>query len=459
MTRHISLALQALLLLLGLTGGLLAAPTEKKTPPKDDYYELYKILTDTVDQVDRNYVKEIGRRELIEAAIQGVMNRLDPYSMYIGPQEVAQFRSSVESEFGGIGIHVSTETGDLRVMSPIYGSPAYRAGILPGDRILEIDGKPTAGLTHDEAVARVKGKEGTSVELTILHPGGKKREKIVLKREIVRVETVLGDRHRDDDTWDFMYDPQARLGYLRVSAFSRETAHELEKALEELKSRQVRAVILDLRFNPGGLLGSAIEVCDLFLSEGRIVSTRGRNTPERVWDAHKPSILENVPMVLLVNRYSASASEIVAGCLQDHKRVIVMGERTWGKGSVQNIVELEDGRSALKLTTATFHRPSGKNIHRFPDAKEQDVWGIVPDAGFDLRLSDREQADLMADRRERDILHPKHGAAPTAKPEPPKPEPAEKAKPEKAAEAKKPFVDRQLEMALKYLNGELARAK
>ncbi|MGA2068686.1 MAG: S41 family peptidase [Thermoguttaceae bacterium] len=524
-TSPLLLALAAWALLISR---LAAAPSDKPAPPKEDYYELYKMLADTMDQVDRNYVKEVNRRELMEAAIKGVLNRLDPYSAYIGPAEVAGFRSSVESEFGGIGIHLSTDMGDLRVLSPIYGSPAYRAGILAGDRIIQIDGKGTDGLSGDEAISRLKGPEGSRVTLTVVHPGSNQRHRVTLTREMIRVETVLGDHRKPDDTWDFMLDPQAHIGYVRVSAFSRETGNELRKALQELQSQKLRGLVLDLRFNPGGLLNSAIEVSNLFISKGRIVSTKGRNTPEHVWDARKGGAFEGFPMVVLVNHYSASASEIVAACLQDHKRAVIMGERSWGKGSVQNIIDLEDGRSALKLTTAAFHRPSGKNIHRFPDSREQDEWGVMPDPGFDCRLTDRETAGLLAERQRRDILQPgpagpaaKAAAAmpdetakpapavkpdPTAKPAPAaKPEttakPAPAAKPDEtakpqtssqpaaapgpagkpaaeprpsgagntakpaqpnlaAAEARRPpVVDRQLQMALKYLGTELARAK
>ena len=506
MVRYARPLLLVLMVLAGLLGRAAAAPQEKSPPPKDDYYELYKILADTVDQVDRNYVKEVGRRELIEAAIKGVMSRLDPYSMYIGPEELNQFRTTVESEFGGIGIHVSTEDGDLKVLSPIYGTPAYRAGILAGDRIVEIDGKTTDGILPDEAISRMKGKEGTQVTLTIVHPGKSEQHKVTLARERIHVETVLGDRHKADDTWDFMLDPKLGIGFVRVAAFSRETANELQRALRELQSQKLRGLIVDLRFNPGGLLSSAIEVSNLFISQGRIVSTKGRNTPERIWDAHKEGTFEGFPMVVLVNRYSASASEIVSACLQDHKRAVIMGERTWGKGSVQNIIELDDGRSALKLTTAAYCRPSGKNIHRFPDSKDKDEWGVHPDEGFDLRLSDYEQGALLADRRQRDVIQPGHAgvakpeqaaakpdAKPAAKPQPPaaKPDkpvsetparakPAEISKPNDppklppaakpaggaksaggdAASGKKPlFVDRQLEMAVKYLTTELTRGK
>ena len=468
--------------------------TAKKSPhAKDDDYELYRLLLDTIDEVDQNYVKEVDRRELIEAAIRGVMSKLDPYSAYIGPDELAQFRSTVDNEFGGIGIHVTVEDGELKVLSPIYGTPAYRAGIQAGDRIVEIEGKSTDGIQPDDAIRLMKGAEGTKVAITVVHPGQTKREKFTLARELVHVETVLGDRRKSDDHWEFMYDEKDHIGYIRVSAFSQETAKELRAALEDLQQRKVRGLVLDLRFNPGGLLRSAIEVSDLFISTGRIVSTKGRNTPQRTWDAHGDAIFEAVPMVVLVNHYSASASEIVSACLQDHKRAVIMGERTWGKGSVQNIISLEDGRSALKLTTAAYQRPSGKNIHRFPDSKDTDEWGVMPDLGYDLGLDERETRELLADRRNRDVimahatgekaatppdrLGDKPAIAPIESPSslgPVKDEPlarrtAGTVKPaqeqpavqteSKAVAAKKPFVDRQLEMAIKYLRTELTKKK
>lgn len=468
----------------------------KSRHPKDDYYELYKLLADTVDQVDRNYVKEVDRRELIEAAIRGVINKLDPYSSYIGPEELAQFRSSVDNEFGGIGIHVSIEDGDLKVLSPIYGTPAYRAGIQAGDRIVEIEGKSTEGIQPDDAIRWMKGAEGTKVSITVVHAGKANREKFTLMRERVHVETVLGDRRKADDHWEFMYDEKSLIGFIRISAFSQETAKELRTALEELKRRNVRGLVLDLRFNPGGLLRAAIEVSSLFISGGRIVSTKGRNAPERVWDAHGNAIFEGIPMAILVNHYSASASEIVSACLQDHKRTVVMGERTWGKGSVQNIIELENGRSALKLTTAAYKRPSGKNIHRFPNSKDKDEWGVMPDLKYELGLNERETHELLVDRRNRDIIlahatgeksatapatsgrvRDKPAVAPAESPSSLGPavkdEPLARrtgfTKPDvgkrstetesKPAVEKKPFVDRQLEMAVKYLRDELGRKK
>ena len=219
-----------------------------------------------------------------------------------------------------------------------------------------------------------------------------------------------------------------------------------------------------MRYNPGGLLASAIEVSDLFVADGAIVSTAGRNAPERKWEAHKEGTFLGFPMVVLVNHFSASASEIVAACLQDHKRATIMGERTWGKGSVQNVVSLEHGQSALKLTTSAYHRPSGKNIHRFPDSKDTDEWGVTPDQGYKLELDAGEMLALVDQRRHRDIVAPKSADAKAAEKPKPAPAVAKDAKPADAASVSpespdKPVVDRLMTMAVDYLSGELAKAK
>jgi carboxyl-terminal processing protease len=467
----------------------------KANASHDDYYELFKILADTMDQVERNYVKQVDRRELVEAAIQGMLGKLDPYSSYINPNELSNFRTTVENEFGGIGIQPAPDNGPLRVFSPLVGTPAYRAGLLAGDRIVAIDGKSTAGIKLDEAVRRLKGEAGTQVTLTVIHPGSGQEQKLTITREIIHVDTVLGDHRGPDDRWDFMLDRDRRIGYIRLTAFSRDTARDLRKALEQLRADGLRGLILDLRSNPGGLLNSAIEICNLFVSQGRIVSTSGRNSPERIWNAHGKDRFSGFPMVVLVNRYSASASEIVSACLQDHKRALIVGERTWGKGSVQNVIELEGGRSLLRLTTAHYVRPSGKNIDRPSHPKESDEWGVIPDPGYRLELDDEELKLLTSDRWERDVVRPHQGLAaaqapssvksPATAPAVPAAQPRAKAD---AADGKKPivekpvvekpivekpaaatpvagksgspgkFVDRQLQMAVTYLSGELARA-
>ncbi|REK17986.1 MAG: PDZ domain-containing protein [Planctomycetota bacterium] len=403
-------------LLLGLTIRGAARAEEAKQPEASDF-ELYQIFADTLDQIERNYVKDVSRRELMEAAIDGVLEKLDPYSNYISPDDIGRFKSNVEHQFGGIGIQIGIENGQLKVISPLLGTPAYRARLESGDAILEIDGKSTEGIQIDQAVKQLKGEAGSKVTLTIRHAGSRAKENVTITREVVHVDTVLGDSRKKDDSWDFMLDHDKHIGYIRITAFSRGTAAEMRKALEELQAEGLKGLIVDLRFNPGGLLSSAIEVTDLFLPKGRIVSTQGRNTPERSWDAHEDGTFVGFPMVVLVNHYSASASEIFSAALQDHNRAVVIGERTWGKGSVQNVIELEGGRSALKLTTAGYHRPSGKNIHRFPNASEDDEWGVMPNDGYEVELNGSQTAQLIEYRRKRDILVGKHQRALAAKEE------------------------------------------
>jgi len=378
-----------------------------ETPPSEEdreYYELLRLFADTMDQIERNYVKPVDRRELMEAAIRGALSELDPYSNYIGPDDLDRFRNVIDAEFGGIGIQVSVENGQLRVISPLVGTPAYRAGLQAGDHIIEIEGESTRGISLDEAVRRMKGPIGSEVHVKIFHPHDATEDEVALRREIIRVTTVLGDLRNDQNEWEFEYDSARKIGYIRLTSFSRSTARELRKALDSLKVRGMLALVLDLRFNPGGLLSAAVDISDMFVSNGLIVSTEGRNTKKRAWHAHPSDTYGGFPMVVLVNRYSASASEIVSACLQDHERAIVIGERSWGKGSVQNVIDLENGTSALKLTTASYQRPSGKNIHRFAGAKEEDEWGVFPNEGYEIKLENAEMSSLLTYRRTRDIV-------------------------------------------------------
>jgi carboxyl-terminal processing protease len=373
---------------------------------EDEYYELLKLLTDTISQVDRNYIEKVDRRELVEAAIQGVMSKLDSYSTYVPPEEIDAFRSDMEGAFGGIGIRLAVDDGRPKVLSPLFGSPACRAGLVSGDIITRIDGKATGGLTLETIVRRLKGPVETEVHLTVFHPHSNKTEDVTLKREIIRIETVLGDRRNRDGSWEYVLDRRRGLAYIRITAFGRLTADNLRKVLERLAKENMKGLVLDLRFNPGGLLTSAVGVSDLFLDKGRIVTTTGRNVKEQSWQATADHAFVGFPMVVLVNKYSASAAEIVAACLQDHGRAIVVGERTWGKGSVQNVIQLEDGRSALKLTTSGYHRPSGKKIHRLPGEVETDDWGVSPNENYVIRLTREETATLHFEQRRKCSFDP-----------------------------------------------------
>jgi len=426
------------------------AESNKKTPEQirqeeEELFELLKLFADTVDQIDRNYVKEVSKRELIEAAVRGMTRELDPYSSYVPPEEFDTFKSGVEQEFGGIGVQVTMENGKLTIISPIFDTPAYKAGLMAGDEIIKVEGESIEGITLSEAIRRLKGPVGDEVTFTVRHPADNSERDVTLKRARIKVRTVIGARRKADDTWDYLYLPKEKIGYVRITAFARNTVEEMGEALKELQDAGVKGLIVDVRFDPGGLLSAAIDVSDLFVSDGVIVSTEGRNAPKRVWNAKAEGTYQGIPVAVLVNRYSASASEIFAACLKDHDRAIVIGERTWGKGSVQNIIELEGGRSALKLTTAGYMRPNGHNIHRFPDAKEEDEWGVRPSDGYEIKLTDEENAELM--RRQRDLLIiPAKDAG---------------SEDEKATNGdehgKEPFVDKQLARAVEYLESQLAK--
>lgn len=376
---------------------------------EDEYYELMKIFVDTFEQIDRNYVTQVDRRELMEAAMRGMILKLDPHSSYINSKDLKSFNEHVEQEFGGIGIQVHVIDHQLKVLVPLPETPAYKAGLKPNDRILEIDDKLTSEFPEghqammEAAVNLMRGKPGTPVKVKIQHSGSETPETVEIVRAVIKTPTVLGDHLETNGEWSYMLDEQEKIGYIRLTSFGRNSAEEMHSVLVKLQKNGLRGLVLDLRFNPGGLLTAATAIADFFISNGVIVSTKGRNTEEQVIKAKKAGTFSGFPMAVLVNRGSASASEIVSACLQDHHRAVIVGERTYGKGSVQNVIELEGGKSAIKLTTASYHRPSGKNIHRFPKATDKDDWGVIPDEGYQLTMTDNELGDLWDSLRSREV--------------------------------------------------------
>ncbi|MHC4879893.1 MAG: S41 family peptidase [Planctomycetota bacterium] len=405
----------------------------KKQPNKaeDEYFELMQLFADTFEQVERNYVKEVDRRRLMEAALRGMLLELDPYSTYISPEELSQFNQRVEQEFGGVGIQVQIDPGTRRILviSPLPDTPAYNAGVRAGDLLMEIEGEDTENMPLTRAVELMKGPAGEDVAVKVRHMGGAEDD-LKITRAIIQVKSVLGDFYKSDGQWEFMLDAENKIGYVRLTQFGRQSADELAQVLTQLQDRGMKGLVLDLRFNPGGLLSQAISIADLFIESGTIVSTEGRNSEPRKWEASEPGTFSEFPMAILVNRFSASASEIVSACLQDHKRATVVGERTFGKGLVQNVVDIDQGRSAIKLTTAGYLRPSGANIDRYT-AKDNQEWGVTPNEGFGIRMSREELAEYSQVRRDRDILK---GEAP----------------------AESEFEDKQLNKALEHLKSVLS---
>jgi len=383
---------------------------------RSEYGQMYDTFAEVLKEVDAHYLRKVENRQLFEGALQGMMGRLDPYSAYIGPDQFADFVATLEQKFGGIGIEVALdpEAGALTVTTPLADSPAFAAGVRAGDTILAIDGESTKGYGLEEIVSRLRGKKGVVV-LTVVHKGESEPVDLSIGRAVIAMPSVLGDTRDEENHWSYFLPGQDRIGYIRITTFGENTAAELENALAWLHERDARGLILDLRHNRGGVFDQAIDTCDLFLKEGRIVSTRGRDGEElKVEEASGDAPYADLPLVILVNQQTASAAEIVAACLQDHHRAIIVGQRTYGKGTVQNVIRLEGGRSLLKLTTASYWRPSGQDIHRHLDVKDQQHWGVQPDEGYEVVLTEEAANALNRHRHQRDVLREGSGSPVTA---------------------------------------------
>lgn len=372
-------AFAGLFLFTFFVGFLLGSAGASQNSRQEDEYRYFKMFTDVFRIVKENYVGETSTRELIYGALNGMLRSLDPFSAFFTPEQYREFRQETEGEFGGIGIEIGMERGRPIVIAPIEGTPAYRAGIRSGDIILEVNGEDTSNMSLTDVVRRIRGKPGTKVTLTILRKGADKPIRVELERAIIKIESVRWTRIQD-------------IGYIRLSQFTEGAGRETERAIRSLLAQGVRGIILDLRNDPGGLLTEAINVSELFLREGKlIVYTKSKKGEvNRYFSRRNPVLPENIPLVVLINRGSASASEIVAGALQDHKRAVLVGERTFGKASVQNIIPLEDG-SAIKLTVAHYYTPLGRLI---------DKKGIQPD--IEVKVSEEQEEKLQeAIRRKR----------------------------------------------------------
>jgi len=388
------------------------ASSDEPDAPGSDHQPAPSQLDEALELIERNYVVGLDRPELVEAAIRGMVEELDRHSDYVNQAELTALREQVAQQLSGIGLELEFDQGarEVRVVSPLPQMPAYRAGVRAGDTIVQIDGKPTRefpqGKELETAATLLRGKPGSEVTVGLKHSGSDELRQITIVREVIHLPALRGDVRKADGTWDFMLDDDRKIGYVRLTHFNAECADDLKNALDELKSRDMKALVLDLRGNPGGSLSEAIQVADLFIGDGVIVSIESRQMPGKTWFAKSEGTLGKLPMAVLVDRASAGAAEIVAACLQDHRRAIVVGERTYGKGTAHKILELRCGDGALRLPTAIFIRPNGKGFHRFDGAEQWDPWGVVPDEKCQINLTKDEYRRFLEYRRQRDVLDP-----------------------------------------------------
>ena len=325
----------------------------------ESIYEKIDLFSEVLDKINNEYVDDIDQQKIMDSAINGVLQSLDPYSAYMSPESLNDMQTETSGEFGGLGIEVGMESGVVKVISPIDDSPASKAGIKAGDYIVKINNTQVQGKSLTEAVEIMRGPVGTSLEITVRRKGVKKALIFNITREIIEIKSVKSQTLEKE------------IGYIRLTSFNENSSNQIKRIVKKLETdEKIKGYILDLRNNPGGLLSQAIKISDFFLNQGEIVSTKGRKKSEnRKWFAKKGDLIDGKPLIILTNYGSASASEIVAGALKDHKRAIILGENSYGKGSVQSIIPLKN-KGAIRLTISKYYLPSGKSISEV---------GVTPD--------------------------------------------------------------------------------
>ena len=434
-------------------GPIIAVPTISALAQDGGRAETYRLLNlfgDVFERIRAEYVEPVSDRDVVENAINGMLQGLDPHSSYMNPRSFRDMQVQTRGEFGGLGIEVTQENGYVKVISPIDDTPASRAGVRPGDLITHLNGQSTQGLTLQEAVEQMRGERGSSIRLTIRREGERNAVEISLTRDVIRPQVARFRLEGND------------IAYVRLSAFNEQTEGALRRAITAMRNQaggNLKGVILDLRNNPGGLLDQSIQVADDFLEQGEIVSTRARRAEDaQRWNARAGDIAQGLPMVVLINAGSASASEIVAGALQDHRRAIVMGVKSFGKGSVQTVMPIP-GNGAIRLTTARYYTPSGRSIQATGIEPDIEVLATRPDPNAPAR--DREADLRRALRNDGERSGTTATPPPAAPPLPPLSLPAGvlervvrmPAEGAPAFDPTKPETDHQLQQALQLLRG------
>ncbi len=407
-------------------------------------------LADALGLIDQKYVKEVPQRTLVEAAMRGILKELDPYSEYFPPSNAELFQQEIAQSFPGIGILIDKPANQTRarVVSPLVNSPALRAGVLPGDLLWSVNGEDVDGYDTEKIRNLLRGPEGTSVNIQVKRPGVEALVDLTVVRAAIPIDSVVGFERNNDDTWSYRLPDHPRIAYIRVAMFGERTTTEVAEVLQKLDN-DFDSLILDLRSNPGGLLSAAVEIADYFLDQGVIVETRERDN--RIIEAREaePGTLVDAKkkIVILLNKDSASASEVLSAALQVHQRAKVAGERSYGKGTIQELLPLESGRSLLKLTTARYYGPEGKVINRETDASEAEAWGVKPEPELEVKLDDAQIQQLQLEwgyagfpRSMRDSI--KLPAIPTTN----------TTDSDQPAEPLPPFEDTQLKKAIEYLS-------
>ena len=340
----------------------------KVSAQEETVYDKIDLFGEVLDKINKEYVEEVDQSDTMDAAINGVLQSLDPYSSYMSPKNLEEMQTETKGEFGGLGIEVGMEAGVVKVISPLDNSPAEREGVKAGDYIVKINDTQVQGKTLNEAVELMRGPVGSTLEITVRRVGLRKSLVFNITREIIQVASVKSEVLDE------------KIGYIRLTSFNENSDDQIKKKIKEFKkNKKIEGYILDLRNNPGGLLGQAIKISDFFLDDGEIVSTKGRKKNEnQKWFAREGDIINGKALIVLINKGSASASEIVAGALKDHKRAVLVGEKSYGKGSVQSIIPLKN-RGAIRLTISKYYLPSGKSISEV---------GVTPDITVEEETDD-----------------------------------------------------------------------